>query len=199
MTDHVLSMAPWSTSMIGPPEGLVPALLTRMSQPPNLSMAAATVATASSSSSALATLAWIDEGSAPASASEASASSRFSARRPVMTTPRAPLRSSSRAVAAPIPLLAPVTMATLSSTLASIPTPRGPLSDRPALCRRISIGGCADRPARPGDIVIDTGVHATPPGSVTAPLDPAVQSVAVPIAGSPLASMRLPAHAPPAQ
>ncbi len=124
LTVHVFCNAPRSTSASAPGAGFVPALLTRMSHDPNSSTARRTVASACSASSARATMVCSRSPAAVAAMIRSRASSRFSGLRPVMITPAAPLRRNSTATASPMPLLAPVTTATLPSTRISIVPPR---------------------------------------------------------------------------
>ena len=93
-----------------------PALLIRMSTPPN---SAVTALTNRSTSAADVTSAACANTSPPVSARSSSAArSRFSARRAQIAT-RTPSLASRRAVASPIPSLPPVTIATLPSSPSS--------------------------------------------------------------------------------
>ena len=58
LTAHVFSSAPISTSIRFPPAGLVPALLTNMSNDPNCSLISLHVWSAAASSSAFAITVW---------------------------------------------------------------------------------------------------------------------------------------------
>src|SRR5262245_8173760 len=109
LTSIVLSSAASGVSTRGPKYGLVAALLTRPSTRPNLSRARANRA----STSAVLPV-WHAAASARSAGSSAATLSRSSCLRDASTT-RAPASTQARAIAAPMPRLAPVTTMVLPS------------------------------------------------------------------------------------
>ena len=112
-TCTVLLARDTSMPIIGPMYGFVAALLTRMSRPPRRSTVAATHASAASGSPALAA----NQATSPVM--EPAASLSWSSLRDEIIT-RAPASAMAAAMARPIPLEAPVTSATLPSSLSSM-------------------------------------------------------------------------------
>jgi hypothetical protein len=113
-TPRTLTSTICSHSLMGVPSAgpssITPALLTRVSSLPSPATAASTAAVAPSAlvTSACSTRAW------PESARMAAASSSSLSRRRATKATAAPSAASLRAVAAPMPLLAPVTSTTVS-------------------------------------------------------------------------------------
>ena len=110
-TAMILSKAPGVVSSTGPNTGFTAALLTRMSRPPNIAAARATMSSASPS---FETLQAMPPASAPAAFNSATVASTASCLRLTATT-LAPARAKARAIAFPMPRVPPVTSAILPS------------------------------------------------------------------------------------
>src|SRR3989454_8607701 len=126
-TSNTSSQISWAGSCKGPACNRLPALLTSTSTRPNVASVACTARCTSASS---VTLPGTASARPPAAVIESAVSSRISLRRPVVVT-LAPSRANVVAMAAPVPVPPPLTMATLSASRIEVSssclTDRGPV------------------------------------------------------------------------